>query len=336
KLTQWYFKITDYADRLLDDLNQLEGHWPSKVIAMQRNWIGRSVGADVDFVIEGRDEPVTVFTTRPDTLFGATFMVVAPDSELAAELAAGSTPEVQEAYAAYLAEVQKSTEIERQDAAREKTGIPLGRYAINPVNGERIPVWTADYVLADYGHGAVMAVPAHDQRDLDFARTYGLPVRVVVDVTAPLTGAVPVVTPEMLENPDAARDLAALDPLVTGEALPGEGRMINSGPLDGLSKQHAIRRVIELLEEAGTGRAAKNYRLRDWLISRQRYWGTPIPILHTEAGREIPVPQEQLPVTLPPSEGLDLQPKGTSPLGAASEWVNVTLPDGTVARRDPD
>jgi len=336
KLTQWYFKITDYADRLLDDLNQLEGSWPSKVIAMQRNWIGRSTGADVDFVIEGHDEKVTVFTTRPDTLFGATFMVVAPDSELAAQLAAESTPEVQDAFAAYLAQVQKSTEIERQDTTREKTGIPLERYAINPVNGERIPVWTADYVLADYGHGAVMAVPAHDQRDLDFARRFGLPVKVVVDVTAPITGAIPVVTPDMLENADAVRDLASLDPAVTGEALAGDGRMVNSGPLDGLSKQHAIRRVIELLEEAGTGRAAKTYRLRDWLISRQRYWGTPIPILHTEDGREIPVEESALPVALPASEGLDLQPKGTSPLGAASDWVNVTLPDGTPARRDPD
>ena len=336
KLTQWYFKITDYADRLLDDLNQLEGHWPSKVIAMQRNWIGRSVGADVDFVIEGHDEKVTVFTTRPDTLFGATFMVVAPDSELAAELAAGSTPEVQAAFADYLAQVQKKTEIERQDTTREKTGIPLERYAINPVNGERIPVWTADYVLSDYGHGAVMAVPAHDQRDLDFARKFDLPIKVVVDVTAPITGAIPVITPEMIENPDAVRDLASMDPAVTGEALAGDGRMVNSGPLDGLSKQNAIRRVIELLEEAGTGRAAKTYRLRDWLISRQRYWGTPIPILHTEDGREIPVSEDALPVALPPSEGLDLQPKGTSPLGAATDWVEVTLPDGTKARRDPD
>ncbi|QNO36668.1 leucine--tRNA ligase [Protaetiibacter sp. SSC-01] len=336
KLTQWYFKITDYADRLLDDLNQLEGHWPSKVIAMQRNWIGRSVGADVDFVIEGHDEKVTVFTTRPDTLFGATFMVVAPDSELAAELAAGSTPEVQAAFADYLAQVQKKTEIERQDTTREKTGIPLERYAINPVNGERIPVWTADYVLSDYGHGAVMAVPAHDQRDLDFARKFDLPIKVVVDVTAPITGAIPVITPEMIEDPDAVADLASMDPAVTGEALAGDGRMVNSGPLDGLSKQNAIRRVIELLEEAGTGRAAKTYRLRDWLISRQRYWGTPIPILHTEDGREIPVSEDALPVALPPSEGLDLQPKGTSPLGAATDWVEVTLPDGTKARRDPD
>lgn len=336
KLTQWYFKITDYADRLLDDLNQLEGKWPSKVIAMQRNWIGRSVGADVDFVIEGHDEKVTVFTTRPDTLFGATFMVVAPDSELAAQLAAGSTPEVQEAFAEYLAQVQKSTEIERQDTTREKTGIPLGRYAINPVNGERIPVWTADYVLADYGHGAVMAVPAHDQRDLDFARTFDLPIKVVVDVTAPITGAIPVITPEMLASGEVPADLVSMDPAVTGDALSGDGRMINSGPLDGLSKQNAIRRVIELLEGAGTGRAAKTYRLRDWLISRQRYWGTPIPILHTEDGREVPVDESALPVALPASQGLDLQPKGTSPLGAADDWVNVTLPDGTAARRDPD
>ena len=332
KLTQWYFKITEYADRLLDDLNQLEGSWPAKVITMQRNWIGRSTGADVDFVIEGREEPVTVFTTRPDTLFGATFMVVAPDSELAAELAAGSTPEVQEAFARYLAEVQKTTEIERQDATREKTGGFLDRWAINPVNGERIPAWAADYVLADYGHGAIMAVPAHDQRDLEFALRYDLPVRVVVDTNAPVTGAVPVITPEMLES----GEVPPLDPVATGKALAGDGRMINSGPLDGLSKQNAIKRVIELLEEQGTGRAAKTFRLRDWLISRQRYWGTPIPILHDEDGNEYPVPEDQLPVLLPPSEGLDLQPKGSSPLGAAEDWVHTTLPDGTKVRRDPD
>ncbi|HXR45493.1 MAG TPA: leucine--tRNA ligase [Pseudolysinimonas sp.] len=332
KLTQWYFKITDYADRLLDDLNQLEGAWPSKVIAMQRNWIGRSTGADVDFVIEGRPEKVTVFTTRPDTLFGATFMVVAPDSDLAAELAAGSTPEVQAAFAAYLEQVQKVSEVDRQDAGRAKTGIPLERWAINPVNGERIPVWAADYVLADYGHGAVMAVPAHDQRDLDFAITYGLPVRVVVDTTAAITGAIPVITPEMLDS----GDIPALDPASTGVALTGQGRMINSGPLDGLSRQNAISRVIELLKDAGTGRASKTYRLRDWLISRQRYWGTPIPILHAEDGSLHPVPESELPVELPPTAGLDLKPKGSSPLGAATDWVNTTLPDGTPVRRDPD
>ncbi|MDI2097918.1 leucine--tRNA ligase [Ruicaihuangia caeni] len=319
KLTQWYFKITDYADRLLDDLDQLEGKWPHKVLQMQRNWIGRSMGADVDFEIEGRDEKVPVFTTRPDTLYGATFMVVAPDSDLAAELVEGAAPEVQQAFADYLTQVQKSSEIERQDAARPKTGVFLGRYAVNPLNGERLPVWAADYVLADYGHGAIMAVPAHDQRDLEFARAFDLPVRLVVDPTA------------------NAEELAEVHPQSTGVALVGDGRLVNSGPLDGLPKEQAIARAIEILEERGTGRAAKNFRLRDWLISRQRYWGTPIPIVHGENGELIPVPDEQLPVTLPPTEGLDLQPKGSSPLGGATDWVNTTNPvDGSPAKRDPD
>jgi leucyl-tRNA synthetase len=330
QLTQWYFKITDYADRLLDDLNQLEGSWPAKVLSMQRNWIGRSIGADVDFRIEDSERTVTVFTTRPDTLHGVTFMVVAPDSELAAELAAGSTPEVQAAFAEYLVQAQKNTEIERQDATRTKTGIPLERFAINPATGERIPIWTADYVLADYGHGAVMAVPAHDQRDLDFARAFGLPVRVVVDTTAPVTGALPVITEEMLaEGPP--------DPLSTGEALTGDGRLINSGSLNGLSKTNAIKRIIEELEAAGTGRAAKTYRLRDWLISRQRFWGTPIPIIHGADGELIPVPEDQLPIVLPPTEGLDLKPKGQSPLAAATDWITVADPrDGSPALRDAD
>jgi leucyl-tRNA synthetase len=337
KLTQWYFKITDYADRLLDDLNQLEGRWPSKVLAMQRNWIGRSIGADVDFAIEGRDEKVTVFTTRPDTLFGATFMVVAPDSDLAAELAAGSTPEVQAAFADYLREIQKSTEIERQDATREKTGIPLRRFAVHPLTQERIPIWAADYVLADYGHGAVMGVPAHDQRDLDFALKFDLPVVVVVDTNAPVTTSIPVL--ELDENgvailPD---ELPPLAPAETGTALGGEGRMINSGPLDGLSKSNAIKKVITLLEASGDGRAAKTYRLRDWLISRQRFWGTPIPMIHGADGELVPVPEDQLPVTLPPTDGLDLQPKGQSPLAAATDWVNVPDPrDGSPAVRDAD
>ncbi|MBF4570958.1 leucine--tRNA ligase [Herbiconiux sp. VKM Ac-1786] len=332
KLTQWYFRITDYADRLLDDLKQLEGTWPAKVIAMQRNWIGRSIGADVDFAVEGRSEPVTVFTTRPDTLYGATFMVVAPDSDLAIELAAGSpSAEVRDRFASYLAEVQKSSETERQATDRPKTGIFLERYAINPVNGERLPIWAADYVLADYGHGAVMAVPAHDQRDLDFARAFGLPVRVVVDTLAPVTGVIPVL------DPDDLPELEDLNPGTTGIALAGEGRLINSGPLDGLSKSNAIRKIIEILEAAGTGRPAKNYRLRDWLISRQRYWGTPIPIIHGADGTEYPVPEDQLPVELPPTEGLNLTPKGSSPLGAADDWVNVPNPvDGSPARRDPD
>ncbi|MCU1582413.1 MAG: leucine--tRNA ligase [Microbacteriaceae bacterium] len=337
KLTQWYFKITDYADRLLDDLNQLEGSWPTKVLSMQRNWIGRSIGADVDFVIEGRDEAVTVFTTRPDTLYGTTFMVVAPDSDLAAELVAGSSATVQANFAEYLTQVQKMTEIDRQDASRDKTGVPLDRFAINPATGERIPIWTADYVLADYGHGAVMAVPAHDQRDLDFARKFGLPVRVVVDTNAPVTGAIPIITAEAILSGELPDDLPPLDPAATGVALVGEGRMINSGSLDGLSKSNAIRKIIEQLEKAGTGRAAKTYRLRDWLISRQRFWGTPIPIIHGENGELIPVPEDQLPVRLPPTDGLDLKPKGTSPLGAAEDWVNVPNPiDGTPAKRDPD
>ena len=337
KLTQWYLKITDYADRLLDDLNQLEGSWPPKVLAMQRNWIGRSIGADVDFEVEGLDRKITVFTTRPDTLHGVTFMVVAPDSELAAELAAGSTPQVQSAFAAYLEAAQKNTEIERQDATREKTGIPLERFATNPATGERIPIWTADYVLADYGHGAVMAVPAHDQRDLDFARKFGLPVRVVLDVNAPVTGAIPVLAVD--ENGQAVLpdDLPPLDPAATGVALVGDGRMINSGALDGLSKNNAIKKIIEQLEAAGTGRAARTYRLRDWLISRQRFWGTPIPIIHGADGALVPVPFEQLPVVLPPTEGLDLKPKGQSPLAAATDWITVPDPrDGSPALRDAD
>jgi leucyl-tRNA synthetase len=332
KLTQWYLKITDYADRLLDDLNQLEGAWPAKVISMQRNWIGRSVGADVDFEIEGLGRAVTVFTTRPDTLYGVTFMVVAPDSDLASELVAGSTPEVQEAFATYLAEVQKQTEIERQDAGREKTGIPLERWAVNPATGARIPIWTADYVLADYGHGAVMAVPAHDQRDLDFARKYDLPVRVVLDTNAPVTGAI-----QVIQEGDALDDVPSLDPATTGVALLGDGRMVNSAALNGLSKSNAIKKIIEQLDAAGTGRAAKTYRLRDWLISRQRFWGTPIPIIHGADGALIPVPADQLPVVLPPTEGLDLKPRGQSPLAAAEAWITVADPrDGSPAKRDAD
>ncbi|WP_210481043.1 leucine--tRNA ligase [Naasia sp. SYSU D00948] len=329
KLTQWYLRITAYADRLLDDLNQLEGSWPARVLTMQRNWIGRSTGADVDFAVEGRDEKITVYTTRPDTLYGATFMVVAPDSDLAAELVEGAEPGIRTAFDEYLQQTQRTTEIERLSADRPKTGVFTGRYAINPLNGERLPIWVADYVLSDYGQGAIMAVPAHDQRDLDFARAYGLPVRVVVDTTQPVTGAIPVIGED--EPP-----LDELDPAVTGVALPGDGRLINSGPFDRLSKSAAIAKVIAHLEHQGLGRPAKNYRLRDWLISRQRYWGTPIPILYDEDGTEIPVPEDQLPVTLPPTEGLDLKPKGVSPLAAATDWVTTTTPDGRPARRDSD
>ncbi|MFA5606748.1 MAG: leucine--tRNA ligase [Leucobacter sp.] len=318
KLTQWYFRITDYADRLLDDLDQLEGQWPAKVLNMQRNWIGRSEGAEVEFEIEGRAERVPVFTTRPDTLYGATFMVVAPDSDLAAELAAGSSSEVRMRFQDYLEQTQKQSEIERQNADREKTGIFLDRFAINPVNGERIPVWVADYVLADYGHGAIMAVPAHDQRDLDFALKFELPVRVVLDV----------------QDEDG---VSLPDPAVSGIALTGDGTLINSGDLNGLEKDAAIKRAVEVLEERETGRATTTYRLRDWLISRQRYWGTPIPVLHGPSGEMKPVPLDELPVELPASDGLDLKPKGSSPLGAATEWASVTDPaTGETWTRDPD
>lgn len=318
KLTQWYFKITEYADRLLDDLDQLEGTWPAKVLNMQRNWIGRSTGAEVDFTVEGRDEPITVFTTRPDTLFGATFMVVAPDSELAEDLVADGPAEVQAEFKAYLEKTQRLTEIDRQNAEREKTGVFLNRYATNPVNGERIPIWAADYVLADYGHGAVMAVPAHDQRDLDFALKFDLPVRVVLDTRQ-------------------ESDEAMAQPAETGEALAGDGVLINSEVLDGLRKAEAMSTIIDILEANGTGRAAKTYRLRDWLISRQRYWGTPIPILHGAGGEMIPVDEDALPVVLPSSEGLDLKPKGTSPLGGATEWASVTdSATGQKYTRDPD
>ena len=310
KLTQWYFRITDFADRLIDDTAQLEGRWPDKVLTMQRNWIGRSTGADVDFVIEGRDEPVTIYTTRPDTLYGATFFVVAADSDLAAELAAGSPAEAE--FTAYLEKVRGESEIERLSTDREKTGVFLHRYAVNPVNGERLPIWAADYVLADYGHGAIMAVPAHDQRDLDFARAFDLPVRVVVD-----TGAE--------------------DPAETGVATSGDGTLVNSGPLDGLDKAAAIERIIQVLQERGTGRATTNYRLRDWLISRQRFWGTPIPIVHCPSCGEVPVPQAQLPVVLPSAEGVDMRPKGTSPLAGVRGWVEVDCPScGGPAERDTD
>jgi leucyl-tRNA synthetase len=312
KLTQWYLRITDYADRLLADMEQLEGRWPEKVLTMQRNWIGRSTGADVQFAIEGRDEPVTIYTTRPDTLYGATFFVVAVDSDLAAELAEQSPPHVKEAFDSYLDQVRRSTDVERMETERPKTGVFLERYAVNPVNGERLPIYAADYVLAEYGHGAIMAVPAHDQRDLDFALAFHLPVRVVVDTDGP-------------------------DPQTSGIATPGDGTLVNSGSLDGLDKERAIARIVEELAAKGLGSAATNYRLRDWLISRQRYWGTPIPIIHCPVHGEVAVPDDQLPVELPPSAGLDLTPKGTSPLGGATGWVEVACPiGGEPARRDTD
>ncbi|MEI5674569.1 MULTISPECIES: leucine--tRNA ligase [Nocardioides] len=310
ELTQWYFKTTDYAQELYDGLDALQDTWIGKVVNAQRNWIGRSEGAHVDFVLDGRDEPVTVYTTRPDTLHGATFMVVAADAGLAAEVV---TDEQRPAYEAYVEEIRKASDIDRLATDRPKTGVFLGVHATNPVNGERIPVWAADYVLADYGTGAIMAVPAHDQRDLDFARKFDLPVRMVVD-----TGEE--------------------DPASSYVATTGDGTYVNSGALDGIAdKATGIRTTIEQLQAAGTGEGTVNFRLRDWLLSRQRYWGCPIPIIHCEACGEVPVPEDQLPVELPELRGADLKPKGTSPLGAATEWVEVDCPScGGPARRDTD
>jgi leucyl-tRNA synthetase len=310
KLTQWYFKITDYAQRLLDDMELIEGSWPDRVLAMQRNWIGRSEGAWVDFTIEGREEPVRVFTTRPDTLYGATFFVVAPEASLAAEIV---TEEHRPAFEEYLEATKRATEIERQSSERPKTGVFLGVHAINPVNGERLPVYAADYVLAEYGTGAVMAVPAHDQRDLDFAKAFGLPVRVVVD-----TGEA--------------------DPGQTFVATPGDGAYVNSPALEGLGdKKGGVAKITAMLAEQGRGEAAVTFRLRDWLLSRQRFWGCPIPIVHCPSCGEVPVPDDQLPVRLPDLRGAELSPKGTSPLASATDWVNVDCPRcGGPAQRDTD
>ncbi|MCB0895302.1 MAG: leucine--tRNA ligase, partial [Nocardioidaceae bacterium] len=314
ELTQWYFKITEYAQELLDCLDDLEPTWPARVVTAQRNWIGRSEGAHVSFVVEGRDEPITVYTTRPDTIFGTTFMVVAVDSPLAAELV---TDGQRAAFEAYREEIRKETEIERLATDRPKTGVDLGVRATNPVTGQQIPVWATDYVLADYGTGAVMGVPGGDQRDWEFATQMGLE---IVRTTQ---------TPEGFE----------------GEAFHGEGPAINSpapgveAPLDinGLGVAEAKRATIEFLEQQGTGAGAVNFRLRDWLLSRQRYWGVPIPIIHCEKDGEVAVPYDQLPLELPELRGADLKPKGVSPLAAAEEWVNVPCPTcGGPARRDSD
>ena len=304
ELTQWFFRVTEYADRLLDDMAQLRGAWPERVLTMQRNWIGRSVGAQVDFAVGERT--VTVFTTRPDTLYGATFFVVAADAPLALQLCA---PDRLPALEEYREQVRHLSEIDRQSTDRPKTGVDLGVTARNPVSGEQLPVYAADYVLADYGTGAIMAVPAHDQRDLDFARAFGLPVRVVVDTGAP----------------------------VADVATTGDGVLVNSGPYDGLKKDEAISRVTADLAERGLGRSAVTFRLRDWLLSRQRFWGAPIPIVHCGECGEVAVPDDQLPVRLPDLRGAALKPAGTSPLGAAHDWVHTSCPAcGGPATRDTD
>jgi leucyl-tRNA synthetase len=331
KLVQWFFRITDYAERLLQDFDKLES-WPERVITMQRNWIGRSEGADVVFKIApqkigtaaGRedgagipaDDPlagteVTVFTTRPDTLFGATFFILAPEHPLVDELVRGSEREAE--VNRYVQKALATSHIERSNAEKEKTGVFTGRHARNPVNDEQIPIFVADYVLMDYGTGAIMAVPAHDQRDFDFAKKFGLPIT------------------EVISSPDELKDEKG--DLV--EAYAGEGLMVNSGSFDGLAKDEGIRRVTEWLRERGLGDFAVNYKLRDWLLSRQRYWGCPIPIIYCDKCGEQHVPEDGLPVLLPAIT--DYAPKGRSPLAAAEDWVNTTCPQcGGPAQRETD
>ncbi len=306
-LTQWFFKITDYADQLLDDMEQLD--WSERVLSQQRNWIGRSYGAEVTFEIAETGDAVPVFTTRPDTLWGVTFFVFAPEHPLVSKLAeaggtAGPVKELQD-------RLQRTHAFER-DEALTREGLPLGIHAVNPVNGEKVPVFVAPYVLMDYGTGAIMGVPGHDQRDFEFAREHGLEIRIVIEP----------------EGMDA-------DPASMTEAWPHQGVMVNSGPFDGTPSPESIERVIEWLEREGKGRAATSYRLRDWLISRQRYWGPPIPIVYCPTCGEVPVAEADLPVVLP--KDVDFSPHGESPLARNEAFVNTTCPRcGGPARRETD
>jgi len=288
-MKQWVLKITAYADRLLEDLEELD--WPESIKEMQRNWIGRSEGAEITFEVEGHDESFTVFTTRPDTLYGATYAVLAPEHKLVEKI---TTPEQKQAVEAYLEQTKRKSDLERTDLAKEKTGVFTGAYAINPVNGERLPIWIADYVLISYGTGSIMAVPAHDERDYEFARTFNLPIK------------------EVIVGGDIAK-----------EAYTGDGPHINSGFLDGLNKEQAINKMIEWLEANHKGKRKVTYRLRDWLFSRQRYWGEPIPIIHLEDGSMKVVPEAELPVVLPKTKEIKPSGTGESPLANIAEWVNV-------------
>ncbi|HKL10239.1 MAG TPA: leucine--tRNA ligase [Clostridia bacterium] len=307
-LEQWYFKITDYAQRLLDDLDLLEG-WPEKVKTMQKNWIGKSYGSEMTFEIEGMEESMEVFTTRPDTTYGVTFMVFAPEHPLVYEMVKGT--EYESDYNAFMDKIRSSSDIERTSANVEKEGFFTGKYCVNPLNGVKIPIYAANYVLMGYGTGAIMAVPAHDERDFEFAQKYGLKI-------------IPVITPE--------------DKMLTEEmeeAYIGNGKMINSGKFNGLDSKDAIDKVSEYMEESGIGKRTVNFRLRDWLISRQRYWGAPIPIMFCEKCGEVPVPEDDLPVKLPTD--VEFSGKGDSPLGTSESFVNTICPIcGGKARREVD
>lgn len=296
ELEQWFFRITNYVDELLDFS---EVDWPESIVALQTNWIGRSEGANVRFKTVQGDE-MEIFTTRPDTLWGATFMVLAPEHPLVEKL---TTTEERENVHAYVAEAIRQTEIERESTDREKSGVFSGAYAINPVNNERIPIWIADYVLMTYGTGAIMAVPAHDQRDFEFARKYGLEVRPVIQ----------------------AQDSDPIDEGAMQEALPHYGVMVNSGPLDGTPADEAVKKTIAHLEKKKVGEAAVGYRIRDWLISRQRYWGAPIPMVYCESCGVQPVPEDQLPIELP--EDVEWRPTGESPLKFHPSWKHTTCPN---------
>jgi leucyl-tRNA synthetase len=305
-LNQWFFKITAYAEELLD-FSTID--WPERVKTLQTNWIGKSTGASVTFRTEQGD-PLEVFTTRPDTLWGVTFMVLAPEHPLVAKL---TSPDRKSAVDDYLAETIRQSDIQREATDKEKTGVFTGGYAINPVNNEKIPVWIADYVLMTYGTGAIMAVPAHDQRDFEFARKFNLPVRVVI-------------------QPEGAADLDA-DSMV--EAVPAKGVMVHSGELTGTPENQAMARVIKFLEDKNAGHATTNYRIRDWLISRQRYWGAPIPMVFCEKCGVLPVPDEQLPVLLP--DDVEWKPTGESPLKLHPTWKKTTCPQcGGPAERETD
>ena len=306
-----FFKLTDYADELLQDLDKLTG-WPERVKLMQANWIGKSTGAQVTFQTEAGD-PIVVFTTRPDTLWGATFMVLSPEHDLVAKL---TTPEQAEAIAAYQAETATKSELDRTAEGREKTGVWTGSYAVNPVNQERVPIWIADYVLVDYGTGAIMAVPAHDPRDFEFAKQFNLPIQRVI------------------QSPEGGLDGATMT-----AAYAGEGVMVNSDALNGVpagkGAGQSVEAAIAWLEQHDKGQSQSNYRLRDWLISRQRYWGAPIPIIHCPGCGIVPVPDADLPVTLP--EDIEFSGKGASPLAQLESWVNVPCPTcGTPAKRETD